>query len=275
MTEDHLRSFLFVPATRPDRIGKALAGGADAVIVDLEDAVPADAKDQARSTLVTFFEQNPDVKVLVRINSADTDAFEADLALCRDAKAVFGVMLAKADSAKDIEYTADTTKKPVWPLIESGAGIAALAELVNARGIARLSIGALDLASDLGLTPDTPGAEKMLDHCRSQLAIHSRAAGLAPPVETVVPVIDQPDVILQVAINASQMGFTGMLAIHPAQLPAIHQAFTPNASQVEWAQQIVAGAAEFGAVFQLNGKMVDAPVIKQAHNILARAQPQT
>lgn len=110
MTEDHLRSFLFVPATRPDRIGKALASGADAVIVDLEDAVPADAKDQARSTLATFFEQNPDVKVLVRINSADTDAFEADLALCRDAEAVFGVMLAKADSAKDIEYTANTTK---------------------------------------------------------------------------------------------------------------------------------------------------------------------
>ncbi|WP_372966149.1 CoA ester lyase [Marinobacter sp.] len=271
MTEDYLRSFLFVPATRPDRIAKALASGADTIIVDLEDAVPLEAKDSARASLAEYLKTNPDALVMVRINGADSAQYQADIALCKNAANITGVMLPKAADRSDIEYVSEATGKPVWPLIESAAGIASLPTLVKASGIARLSIGALDLASDLSLASNTPGAETVLDYCKCQLVIHSRAAGLAAPVETVVPVIDNPEYISKVATKANEMGFRGMLAIHPRQLPEIHQAFTPDPEQVLWAERVLEGADQFGAVFQLDGKMIDAPVIQEAKSILARA----
>jgi len=271
MIDDYLRSFLFVPATRPDRIGKALSSGADAIIVDLEDAVPSSEKGAARAALAEYLEQNPAARILVRVNGSDSCEFELDLALCKANTNVIGVMLPKAAKSSDVEHVVKVTQKRVWPLIETAAGIIALPDLVRSTGIARLSIGALDLASDLGLLSGTGGAEKMLDYCRCQLVIYSRVGGLAPPIESVVPTIDKPDEITRVAVNANEMGFGGMLSIHPRQLPEIHRAFTPTAAQTHWAKLVLARAYQFGAVFQLEGKMVDAPVIEEAKRILARA----
>jgi len=272
MIDDYMRSFLFVPATRPDRVGKALSSGADAVIVDLEDAIPSSEKGAARSALAEYLGQNPDMRILVRVNSSDSCEFEQDLALCKATTNVIGVMLPKAAKSSDIEHVVKVTQKRVWPLIETVAGIMALPNLVRSPGIARFSIGALDLASDLGLVSGTDGAEKILDYCRCQLVIYSRVGGLASPIESVVPTIDKPEEITRVAVNANEMGFGGMLSIHPRQLPEIHRAFTPTSAQTHWAKRVLTRAGQFGAVFQLEGKMVDAPVIEEAKRILAIAR---
>ncbi len=271
MIDELLTSFLFVPGSRPDRIDKALSSGADAVIVDLEDAVKFDEKESARRSVACFLEKNKDSSVLIRVNSPDSCEHEKDLALCREAGNVFGVMLPKASHRSEIEYVANHTGKPVWPLIESASGVTALPDLINAVGVTRLSIGALDLAADLELVYSTKGCEKVLDFCRAQIVLYSKIGGLGPPVESVVPTINEFDEISRVATQAKQMGFGGMLAIHPNQLPEIHRAFLPSQVEVDWAERVISGSKKFGSVFQIDGKMVDAPVVKSAKRIIARA----
>lgn len=265
------RSLLFVPASRPERIPKALASGADGVIVDLEDAVAPDAKDSARQWLDEFLVKRPDARLLVRINAASSDAFEADLAVCSRHPGVTGIMLPKAESPEAVARVA-STGKPVLPLIETARGLLALAQLSRAPGVARLSFGALDLATELNLMTGTAGAGSMLDQCRYQLVVASGAAGLPPPLESVVPDIDDLAGVKSVARRAAEMGFTGMLCIHPRQLTAIHPAFTPDAATLEWASRIVANAQTDGSAFQLDGQMIDAPVIARARAVLARAE---
>ncbi len=271
MNNELLISLLFVPGSRPDRIGKALSSGADAVIVDLEDAVKVDEKDSARKSVASFLEENQDSSVLVRVNSSDSDEHEKDLALCKEADNVFGVMLPKASQRSEIEYVGSQTGKPVWPLIESASGIAALPDLAMAVGATRMSIGALDLAADLELEYSSEGCGKVLDFCRAQIVLYSKIGGLGPPVESVVPTINELDEISRVASQAKQMGFGGMLAIHPKQLPEIHKAFLPSQAEVDWAERVISGSKKYGSVFQLDGKMVDAPVVKSAERIVARA----
>lgn len=271
MTDELLTSFLFVPGSRPDRIAKALSSGADAVIVDLEDAVKVDEKKSARQSVAGFLKSNKDSRVLIRVNSSDSHEHEEDLALCRDADNVFGVMLPKASHRPEIEYVANQTGKPVWPLVESASGVAALPDLITAVGVTRLSIGALDLAADLELVYPTGGCEKVLDFCRAQIVLYSKIGGLAPPIESVVPTINEVQEISRVATQAKQMGFGGMLAIHPNQLPEIHRAFHPSQAEVDWAERVISGSKKYGSIFQIDGKMVDAPVIKSAKRIIARS----
>lgn len=271
MQEASLRSLLFVPATRPERIAKALAGEADAVIVDLEDAVAAEAKEEARRALDDFLTHAPQTRLLVRTNAAQSPEFSRDLALCARHAGVAGIMLPKADGAAEIERVHAASGKPVWPLIESAGGLVELPALARARGVARLSIGALDLAADLDLIVGSEGAEALLDQCRLQLVVHSRAAGLAPPVESVIPDIEDLDRVARVARRAAEMGFGGMLSIHPRQLAPIHRAFVPGDDEIAWARGIVAAAETNGGAFRLDGRMVDAPVIARARRLLTRA----
>lgn len=265
------RSLLFVPATRPERIAKALASEADAVIVDLEDAVAPEEKGRARQALDDFLAETPGAQVLVRINGLDSPELEEDLALCARHAGVLGVMLPKAESVAQVERVHAATGKPVWPLIETAGGVLGLPGIARAAGVARLSIGALDLIADLDLVAGASGAETLLDHCRCQLVLGSRAAGLAPPIESVVPDIADLDGVARLATRAVEMGFGGMLCIHPRQLAPIHGAFAPDEAQLAWARRVLAGAeAAGGAAFQLGGQMVDAPVIARARRLLAR-----
>jgi len=272
MLDDLLTSFLFVPGSKPERINKAIASGADAVIVDLEDSVKFDEKEAARNSVSDFLERNKGARVLLRVNAQDSCEHEKDLELCSEASNVFGVMLPKAAQRSEIEHVVSRTGKPVWPLIESALGVAALPDLVKASGVARLSIGALDLAADLELMYPTEGCEKILDYCRSQLVLHSKIGRLGPPVESVVPTFNELDVVSRAATQAKQMGFGGMLAIHPDQLQGIHSAFLPSQVELDWAERVIACSKRFGSVFQIDGKMVDAPVIKSAERIIARSE---
>jgi (S)-citramalyl-CoA lyase len=266
---DVLRTALFVPATRPERFSKALAAGADAVIIDLEDAVEHPLKDQARQSLCQFLEQNPQASVLVRINGATTPWFQSDLAACASLPGVAAVVLPKAESADQVKKV-QATGKPVLPIIESPRGVLNLAEIAAAEGVVRLSFGSLDLMLETGTTPDTSGAALLLDHIRCQILLHSAACGLAAPIDGVYPNFSDLHGLQQVATQIRDMGFAGMLCIHPKQVQAIHAVFVPSEADLDWAQRVVGLAEETGSLaFQVDGKMVDAPVIARARRLLA------
>tara|TARA_B100000700_G_scaffold300257_1_gene368194 strand:+ start:26623 stop:27459 length:837 start_codon:yes stop_codon:yes gene_type:complete len=263
------RSFLFVPATRPERITKALASEADRVIVDLEDAVAPHDKDKARSLLHDYLASTPKGEVLVRVNSLPAE-IEKDLVLCEEFPSVAGIMLPKAETCRQIERVAEVGK-PIWPIIESARGLVALETLASSRGIAQLTFGALDLMTDLNLEPNTPGAAAILDQCRYRLVVCSRSALLPPPIESVVPDIHDTEQVERVARRAVEMGFSGMLSIHPNQIAPIHQAFTPSDEALAWAGRVLGIAETVDGAFQLDGQMVDEPVINRARSLLARA----
>ncbi|EJN20763.1 citrate lyase beta subunit [Pseudomonas sp. GM78] len=270
MNTSIVRSALFVPATRPERIAKAVASGADRVIVDLEDAVQENLKEQARDNLETFLRETPDARILVRVNAPEHPAHGADLELCRRHAGVIGILLPKAESAAQVA-TAAGTEKPVWPIIESARGLARLDEIANARAVERLSFGSLDLSLDLNLTTGSPGAEEMLGHARYAVLLATRIAGLAPALDGVFPSIQDTDGLLGAMQIARDMGFGGALCIHPTQVAIIHQALKPGLEELHWAQRIIEAARSGEGVFVLDGQMVDAPVIARAQSILARA----
>lgn len=261
------RSVLFVPATRPERIAKALASGADRVVVDLEDAVSPDDKTSARAALAAHLDAHPELALGVRINGTDSPWQADDLALVRRYPQLSWVMVPKAESAAELA-TLDCAR-PLLPLIETAHGVLNLSAIAQAPGVSQLGYGGLDLGVDLGLTPNSDGARAQLDGVRLQLVLHSRSTGLPPPLETVCPEFKDPTVVQHWARRARDMGFSGMLCIHPAQVDAAHQGFGFDDSDQRWARRVLAGAAEHnGAAFQLDGAMVDAPVIRRAERIL-------
>lgn len=270
MDNTSIRSALFVPATRPERIPKALQSGTDQVIVDLEDAVAEDLKAQARASLDAFLNDNPQARVLVRINAPQHQQQAADIELCRRQPGVVAVLLPKAESAAQVEQAA-ACGKPVWPIIESARGLLELPAIARARGVERLSFGALDLGLDLGLASDTAGAQRILDQARYAILLHSVLAQLAPPLDSVFADINNSAGMARMAADARDMGFGGLLCIHPGQVAVIHAAFMPRQDELDWARRVLDAVASTGGVFVLDGQMVDAPVIGLARRVLRRA----
>lgn len=265
-----LRSALFVPASRPERIPRALESGADQVIVDLEDAVSLEDKDTARAALASFLEAHPQAGVAVRVNACDTPWFHDDIALCHRYSGVSILVLPKTESAAQINDARGRSTLPVWPLIETAAGLLALGEIANTEGVERLSYGGLDLGVDLGLAPGTEGAARIMDTVRYQLLVHARAARLPAPLETVSTEFNDADTLRSTARLARDMGFAGMLCIHPRQIAPAHEGFGYDPADVAWARRVLALAETHkGAAFQLEGRMVDAPVIHRARQIMA------
>jgi citrate lyase subunit beta/citryl-CoA lyase len=261
------RSYLFVPAHRPDRYDKALASGADAVIVDLEDAVGPDDKKSARAQLDHWLK--PESPVYVRINAVDTPWFRDDLSLCQR-PGVAGVVLSKAERADDIALVA-ATGRPVIALVETARGVDRLREVAGARGVSRLAFGSLDFQIDVGIEGD----DDALLFVRSQLVLASRLAGLAPPVDGVSTVFDDPAVFEAEAARARRLGFGGKLCIHPRQVAGVHAAFAIDAKQLDWAQRVLATAAQAGNnAVAVDGKMVDKPVLVRAQAIVDAAVAQ-
>lgn len=265
-----IRSALFVPATRPERIPKALASGADAVIVDLEDAVAEHLKVDARNNLEAYLEANPQARILVRINAPQHAQHAADLTLCGRYPAVVAVLLPKAESAAQVERAA-ACGKPVWPIIESAKGLLELPAIAQVSRVERLSFGALDLGLDLGLMSGTAAAQRMLDQARYSILLHSALAQLSPPLDSVFPDIKNTEGMTRMAADARDMGFGGLLCIHPSQVALIHAAFKPSPEELDWAQRVLAEVASGGGVYVVDGQMVDAPVIGHARQVLSRA----
>lgn len=265
MQQHYARAYLFVPANRPERIGKALAAGADAVIVDLEDAVPVIDKNAARQALIEHL--SPEKPVLVRINGSDTPWFGDDLRLCR-MPGVAGIVLPKAERVEDIGFLEEAGAVDVIHLlIETAQGMANLNALAQASGVCRLMFGTIDFKLDLGIEGD--GEE--LNYFRSQLVLASRLAYLPPPVDGVCTAIDDPHVLGEEVRRARYFGFGGKLCIHPKQVAPVHEYFMPNKEEIAWADRVLDAACSASGAVTVDGRMVDRPVILRAERIAAMA----
>lgn len=265
-----VRSALFVPATRPERIAKALATGADVVIVDLEDAVAESLKVEARDNLERYLRENAGARLFVRINGALHAQHLDDLDVCRRYAGVAGILLPKAESARQVERVAECGK-PVWPIIESALGLQRLEEIARAKGVERLTFGALDLGLDLGLASGTAAAERILDQSRYAILVQSRLADLAAPLDSVFPDFQDSDGLARHTADIRDMGFGGRLCIHPKQVEVVHATLMPSAEELDWARRVMDGYASGEAVFAVDGQMVDMPVIGRARRLLERA----
>jgi len=259
-----LRSLLFVPGSRPDRFDKAANAGADAIILDLEDAVAPADKDAARNAIRNWLA--PERKAMVRINGADTAWFGDDLALAAHPN-ITAIMLPKTEHTKDVAAVMRAGAAHVLPLIETAAGIAAAIEIAAAPGVQRLAFGSIDFQVDLGMRD---AHEDELIYFRSQLILASRLAGIAPPIDGVTTSIDDTGKLRTDIARARRLGFSGKLCIHPKQIEEVHVGFAPDAEAISWAHRVIA-AAEDGGVVTVDGKMVDKPVLLRAEAILREA----
>jgi citrate lyase subunit beta / citryl-CoA lyase len=267
MTMIH-RSYLFVPATRIERISKAQASGAGAVIVDLEDAVATHDNDAARQALHKWLININSEPVFVRINACDTPWYAEDSLICNSDK-VLGVVVPKAEDSLKLEQLTQNLKcKPLLPLIETGLGFHQILNVAKVPSVTRLIFGTIDFKKDMNISDE----DHALLYFRSHLVLTSRVAGLQPPVDGVTTAIDDLVQVRQDALRAASLGFGGKLCIHPNQIGAVEQAFLPSPAEIEWAQRVLKAASKsFGAAVVLDGQMIDKPVIERAQLILGRS----
>ena len=263
------KTWLFVPATRIDRVAKAFASGADAVIVDLEDAVALEDKADAREALQQYYDSADYQPIWLRINKAGSEEFFKDIVLCQKMPNLAGVLLAKAEQVVDIESVYQLTNLPVIALIESAIGLYQIDSMAKAVGLAAFSYGFLDLCNDLRVQVGTPAADIIANQIRYQLILTSKVHQLSPPIDTVYPDFND-EIGLSARVNLwSQMGMSGMLCIHPKQVAVVQQALEPTEIELSFAQRVVEEYERSGqAVFKINGQMVDAPVIERSRQLL-------
>ena len=255
--------FLFVPADRPERFAKALASGADAVVIDLEDGVAPAERVGARASVERAADQiaGAACPVILRVNASGTEHHAPDLAVSRRA-AFAGVMLAKAEDPDDARRLSDAVSLPVLALIESARGLA-LARAMASAG-ARLAFGSIDFAADLGCAH----TREALLAARSELVLASRLAGLPAPVDGVTTDIRAAALVADDMRHAVDLGMGGKLLIHPAQIEPARLGLAPTAEEVRWAERVLA-AGHDGAT-TVGGTMVDPPVRLRAKQVLRR-----
>jgi citrate lyase subunit beta/citryl-CoA lyase len=266
------RTYLFVPGNRSDRFGKAFASGADAVVLDLEDAVAGDAKDAARAAVAAWAETaEPAVRsrAVVRINDTGSPHHADDLTLLA-AAGLPTVMLPKAETAEQAAVVrAAVGTVDVLALIETARGVEQADAVAGADGVTRLVFGTLDLALDLDL--DIDEFPDGLAYAAGRLAVASRIAGLPAPVAGVTPQLGDQARLLADLSWSRRYGFGAKLCIHPAQVAPVHDALAPGIQAVEWARRVLAADLASPGAAQLDGRMIDRPVVQQAHRTLARA----
>lgn len=281
------RSLLFSPGDRPELMRKAPETGADVVCFDLEDAVAPARKGEAREAVRGVLADpsfDPDAEVVVRLTAS---AFESDLATLLGGDGDGGdvrldaVMLPKAGYEEDVRAVADELDArgrplPVFALVESARGVLNAPEIAAADATTAVLFGAEDLAADLGATRTREGTEVLYARERVVLAA---AAEDVDAIDTVYTDFEDESGLREATEFAATLGYDGKMAIHPAQVPPMNEAFTPSPDRVEWAKRVIAardGADEEGrGVFRVDGEMIDAPLVAQAERILDRAGHDT
>jgi citrate lyase subunit beta/citryl-CoA lyase len=271
---------LYVPGDRPERFEKAVTAGPDVVILDLEDAVSAGRKEFARSAVAEYL-RNPRPSgpaVQVRINGRQTPWWRGDLAALAGSAGLSGVRVPKVEAIEDLDAVAEQVPEAaLHPMIESARGVQAMAAIAAARvtvgaaGVASIGLGEADLASDLGLADDAA-----LDPIRSWLVVAARAAGLPPPMMSVWTALDDERGLVGSCRAGRRRGFLGRTAIHPRQLAAIREGFTPTAVEVEDARAVLATLADAdragsGVAVTPDGRMVDGAMRTGAQRVVALA----
>jgi citrate lyase subunit beta / citryl-CoA lyase len=276
-----LRSLLFVPGDRPDRMEKALQAGADALILDLEDAVTLDQKVKAREQVVTFLLREPrHIPLFVRINPLGSKLANDDLAAVVSAKPD-GIVLPKAEGNRsliDLDQRLNALGNVdalILPIAtETPEAIFALGSYGNVTPrLCGLTWGAEDLPATIGAATSREENGRYTapyEMARSLLLFAAHAAGV-PAIETIFPAFRDLEGLKAYAMRGRRDGFTGMLAIHPVQVAAINVAFTPSDAEIEWSKRVVDLFDRNPGVgaLTLDGKMVDAPHLKQAKRLLS------
>ncbi|WP_310492569.1 CoA ester lyase [Dechloromonas sp.] len=267
-------SYLFVPGNRPERFAKALAAGAGAVILDLEDAVAPTDKADARQAIADWVRTAgvaPE-RLVVRINDALSPWYADDLAMIK-AAGLTQVMLPKTEFAEQVKMTVAATNPAVVivALVESARGINNIDQIALAEGVQRIAFGTLDYAADLNLSGDELG----LIYPYSKIAIASRSAELAPPIAGVTPNLDDLARTEADFAFARAFGCTAKMCIHPKQVEVVERLSRPTEQEVVWARKVLAAAETSSGAVQVDGKMVDRPVVLKAEAILARSPATT
>ena len=266
----NIKTWLFVPATRIDRVEKAFASGTDAVIVDLEDAVATTDKVQARKDLQVYYNSQAYQPIWVRINKAGSEEFFKDVVLCQKMPNLAGVLLAKAEQASDIENAHNMTGLPVIALIETALGLYQIDSMAKSAGLLAFSYGFLDLCNDLQVHVGTAAADVIANQIRYQLLLTSKAHQLLAPIDTVYTDFNDGKGLGQRVQLWSQMGMSGMLCIHPKQVATVKQSLQQTDADIEFARRVIEEYERSGqAVFKIAGQMVDAPVIERCRQLLS------
>ena len=267
------RSILFVPAVRPDRYPKALATGADAVCVDLEDGVAFGAKDEARGAALSLFADRAPTRaeVVLRINDPKTDLGQADVAALREASvrpdAIMLPKVARADEVREVESALASTLQgiPLIVQIETAQGVSEAARIVKASPqIAALFFGAIDLSADVGCAVDW----EALLYARSCVVLASALAGVSA-IDSPCMNVRAVDTLTEESRRARRLGFVGKAAIHPTQVSVIQEAFSPTTDELAWAHKIVAAYEDNqGGVLLVDGHLIERPVVQTARRTI-------
>lgn len=273
------RSILFSPGDKPELMRKAPDTDADVVVFDLEDAVSPGRKDEARAAVADVLaEVDPDCEVVVRVNPTGIAAAEDLDAVVAPDHRLDAVMLPKVAAAEDVAdlralLAERDASLPVYALLETAAGVLHAEAIAAAEGTDAVCFGAEDLAADLGADRTREGTEVL--HARQQVVLAAAAAGV-DAVDTLVTDFGDEERLREDAAFSRQLGYDGKLAIHPSQVPVINGAFTPDPADVEWARRVLEAADAAGddvGVLEVDGEMIDAPLLARARRIAERADP--
>jgi citrate lyase subunit beta/citryl-CoA lyase len=273
-----IRSFLYVPGDRADRVVKAFDAGADAILIDLEDSVALSAKEAARKEAAEFLRSRSDEgpAVWVRINPGEIGRTDA-ATLATVAEHLGGVVMAKCDDLDWLDEIASTipSSVPLSPLIESALGIRRLDALCAHPRVTQCHLGEIDLLAELGAHGDA--APQLLGPARAELLFASAAARILPPIGGVYTAIRDIEGLTADSARLVQLGFAGRPAIHPSQVPVINAAFRPSPDELATAAALVASYDEAltrgqGAVTDEQGRMVDEAVVRRARRLVAGQQ---
>ncbi len=285
MSQGAIRSYLFAPGNHPKKIAKVFGVGADAVILDLEDAVAVDEKEATRALVVAAMQSERAPLGYVRVNPVDSIYFEADMEAVTGAW-LDGIVVPKLESAEQLQSAVALLQRieerrelepgsiDLMPIIETARGIENANEVAAAHSrVRRVAFGAGDYTLDLGYQWDPE--EEVLSYARSRLSHATRLAGLEPPVDTVVLQIYDDQQFLASAGRGRMFGFGGKLCIHPRQVPLCNELFTPSAKEIEEASAVVrafeAAEASGSASIQLDGYFIDYPIVDKARRVLQLA----
>lgn len=280
------RTFLFAPGNHPRRVEKAFEVGADAVILDLEDAVAISEKAATRSVVVAALQRPRRCRGYVRVNALDTAFCFGDIE-ASVAKGVDGIVLPKVERAADVEKVdwlmrglEEKVGLPVggidlMPILETGRGIANAREICGAGGrLRRVAFGAGDYTRDMNI--DWTMDETELAPAQAEVVLASRINELEPPLDSVFIHIREDDAFTASAKRAKQYGFQGKMCIHPNQVALANAAFTPTEEEADWARRIVAAFEEAEAAgsasIQVDGYFVDYPIVIKARRTVDLAE---
>ncbi|SCL30865.1 citrate lyase subunit beta / citryl-CoA lyase [Micromonospora rhizosphaerae] len=264
-----LLTWLYVPGDRPDRFAKAVASGADAVILDLEDAVVAGRKAYARAAVAEFLAESHSVPVQVRVNELTGPDVDADLAAVAGAPGLAGLRLPKVESPETVGALAARIDAPLHPLIESAVGLEAAYPIATAHpAVASLGLGEADLRSDLGVVDDDG-----LLWARGRMVVAARAAGLPPPAMSVYANVADLDGLAASCAVGRRLGFLGRAAIHPRQLPVITESFRPGEREVARARELLVAVADAqtrdsGTAVLPDGRFADRAMVAAARRVV-------